>query len=398
MNNYCFKKLCSVAVVALLASPLQAAEWSGKVTSEYRIFTESPSDSRQHGNNLSLSAEPEFYHEWQNEQSITVKLFTRWDEGDDERSHSDVREFLWQKVTDNWELKIGIGKVYWGVTESQHLVDIINQTDLVENFDREEKLGQTMINLSLIQPWGNIEFFILPTFKERTYPGVNGRLRSSLYVDTSQAVYESDDRDKHVDYAMRVFQSVDEWDIGLSYFSGTSRDPRFGLASDNQNQKVLIPFYDLINQTSLDLQGTFDSWLWKLEWIHRNGQGPAYNAMTAGFEYTFYGIMDSDTDLGLIAEYLYDDRGAIAPTPFENDILIGARFALNDAQSTDLLVGIISDLDDTKPILSIEASRRLTDHFKLNIESRIFQETSSSDLGYSFRNDDYIQVELEYYF
>ncbi len=395
MNINCFKKLCYVVLGTSLLSPLHAAEWSGKVTSEYRLFTESASDSRQHGNNLSLSAEPEFYHEWQNEQSITVKLFARWDEGDDERSHSDVREFLWQKVTDNWELKVGIGKVYWGVTESQHLVDIINQTDLVENFDREEKLGQTMINLSLIQSWGNIEFFILPTFKERTYPGVNGRLRSIPHVATGQAVYESDDRDKHIDSAMRIFQSINEWDIGLSYFSGTSRDPR--LVYD-QSLMVLIPYYDLINQTGLDVQGTFDSWLWKLEMIHRNGQGPAYTAATAGLEYTFYGIMDSDTDLGLIVEYLYDDRGIAAATPFEDDVLIGARFALNDAQSTDLLLGIISDVDDNKPSLSLEASRRLTDHMKLNIESRIFKETTVSDPGNAFRNDDYIQIELEYYF
>ncbi|VAW94848.1 hypothetical protein MNBD_GAMMA22-1656 [hydrothermal vent metagenome] len=398
MKNYFKHKYNHAVLLACFVTPLQAAEWSGKITSEYRVFTESPSDSRQHGNNLSVSAEPEFYHEFEDKQSILIKLFTRWDEGDEQRSHSDVREFLWQKVADNWEVKVGIGKVYWGVTESQHLVDIINQTDLVESFDREEKLGQSLINLSLIQNWGNLDFFILPTFREQTYPGTKGRLRFTPSIDTSQAQYDSKDRDKHVDYAMRYFQSFDALDVGLSIFNGTTRDPRFTFGTNNQNQVVLIPFYDLITQTGLDVQATLDSWLLKLEWIHRSGQGSAFNAATGGFEYTLYGILDGDTDLGLLMEYLYDERGNAATTPFDNDILLGARFAFNDTQSTDLLIGFISDLDNVNPSVSLEASRRLTDHFKLNIEGRIFKETTATDLINAFRNDDYIQLELEYYF
>jgi len=379
-------------------SPIYAGEWSGKIATEYKLFTESPTDPRQHGNNLSVAIEPEYYQDFADEQSLVVKVFARWDEGDEERTHSDVREFLYQKVSDNWELKAGIGKVYWGVTESQHLVDIINQTDLVENIDQEEKLGQTLINLTLIQDWATVDLFVLPTFRERTFPGVNGRLRAILPVDTSQAQYESNDRDKHVDYAVRFFSSFDEWVVGFNVFTGTSRDPRFNVGLNNNNELVLIPFYDLITQTGLDVQGTFDSWLWKMELIHREGQGAAYSASTAGFEYTFYGVFESDTDIGFIMEYLYDERGTNATTPFDNDVLIGTRFALNDTQSTDLLIGFIADLDDHNPAYTLEASRRLTDHFKLNIEARIFNEKIVTNPSYAFRNDDYMQLELEYYF
>ena len=41
----------------------------------------------------------------------------------------------------DWSLSIGLGKVFWGVTEFNHLVDVINQTDLVEGIDGEAKLG-----------------------------------------------------------------------------------------------------------------------------------------------------------------------------------------------------------------------------------------------------------------
>ena len=91
----------------------------------------------------------------------------------------------WLKVFDESELRVGLRKVFWGVTESQHLVDIINQTDLVESLDGEEKLGQPMINYALINDWGTLDLYLLPYFRERTFSGINGRLRSSLYVDTT---------------------------------------------------------------------------------------------------------------------------------------------------------------------------------------------------------------------
>jgi len=48
-------------------------------------------------------------------------------------------------------LLVGINSVFWRVVESNHLVDILNQTDLIEDIDGEEKLGQPMISLSTQQ-------------------------------------------------------------------------------------------------------------------------------------------------------------------------------------------------------------------------------------------------------
>ena len=107
---------------------------------------------------------------------FTTQLFVREDSMDDERSHADIRELSWLYYSDDWELRLGISKVFWGVAESQHLVDIINQTDAVENVDGEDKLGQPMINLTLIRDWGNVDLFVLPYLRERTFTGVNGLL------------------------------------------------------------------------------------------------------------------------------------------------------------------------------------------------------------------------------
>ncbi len=70
-------------------------------------------------------------------------------------THWDIRELSWIHVGNGWESRVGIRKVFWGVTEGRHLVDIINQTDQVDQVDGEEKLGQPMINLSTVRDWGS---------------------------------------------------------------------------------------------------------------------------------------------------------------------------------------------------------------------------------------------------
>ncbi len=395
---------CGFALLALftgLALPamLHAGEWSGYIQSEARVFLHEPGDAQQHGDNLSLVAEPEYYTEWDaGRQSLTVQGFLRWDQHDDERSHADIRELVWQKAGDSWELRIGISKVFWGVAESQHLVDIINQTDLVENIDQEDKLGQPLVNLALIRDWGTVDLFVLPGFRERSFPGKKGRLRSLPRVDTDHPLYASSAEDRHVDFAIRWSHYIGDWDFGLAHFSGTARDPRLLPDMSAGGEAVLVPLYETIDQTSLDLQATKGDWLWKLEWLTRSGQADRYSALVGGFEYTAVGILDTSADLGFIGEYHFDDRGETAPTPFEDDIMVGLRLALNDAQSTEALFGVIADRKDNARSYNLEASRRLGDNWTVEVEARLFSSPSPGDPLFSFRDDDHVQITLARHF
>ena len=384
----------------ICVSPVLANEWSGNVSLEVRKFSEqgiSSSQKKQYG---SISVQPEWFHDWDDgKQSLTFVPFYRWDQHDDERTYSDIRELSWLKVFDESELRVGFRKVFWGVSESQHLVDIINQSDLVEGIDGEEKLGQPMINYALINDWGTVDLFVLPYFRERTFPGINGRLRSALNVDTNNPIYESDDKEKHVDYAARWSHSLGDWDIGLSYFDGTSRAPSFTTAVDSNGITTLRPVYNLLQQTGLDLQATLDAWLWKVEVVNRKIKGEHYNAATLGFEYSFYGVFDSSSDLGLVLEYLYDDRDKKASTPFEDDVMTGLRLTMNDENDTSMLLGVIADRDDSSRLYSVEASRRIGESYKLTAEARIFEGfTDSANPLYSLRKDDFVELELAYYF
>ncbi len=138
-----------------------------------------------------------------------------------------LRELFISRVGTDWEVHAGFRQIFWGVTEFEHLVDIINQTDLVENIDGEDKLGQPMVQLSLVRDWGIVDIFALTGFRERTFPGEHGRLRSVLPVDTHHARYESGAGRHRVDAAIRWSDHMGPLNFGIYHFSGTSRDPSF---------------------------------------------------------------------------------------------------------------------------------------------------------------------------
>lgn len=376
---------------------LHAAEWSGRVGVEGRLFLNDPIHPGQREQQASIIAQPEYYQSWE-ESSFTAVPFFRLDSADSERTHFDVREFFFLWYPGSFDLGVGVRKIFWGVTESQHLVDIVNQTDLVELTDGEEKLGQPMLHFSVLQDWGTLDFFVLPYFRERTFPGRKGRLRTALVVDTDQARFESGAKKHHVDIALRYAHTLGDWDIALSHFEGTGREPTFLIGSDVAGNPVLIPFYEQIGQTGLELQHVAEAWLWKLEVIHRNGQGEAFEAATFGFEYTFTGLFETRMDLGAIGEWLYDTRGTRATTPFENDLMFGLRLAVNDMASTELLIGVIQDLNHAEKLLSIEGARRITDHWKMEVEGNLFMQQNRNALFYDLREDDFLQFSLSYYF
>ena len=255
-----------------------------------------------------------------------------------------------------------------------------------------------MINYTHILDWGTVDLFVLPGFRERTFPGPSGRLRSIPSVDENAAIYESSAQERHVDLAVRWSHVLGNFDVGISHFWGTSREPVLSAGRSQSGLPVLVPHYDIIHQTGLELQAALGEWLWKLEGIRRSGQGESFFAVTAGGEYTFIGVGGSDADLGALLEYSYDDRGEAGGHPFDDDLFLGLRFALNDEQSSQLLMGFTYDLEGDASTFSLEASRRLSDHWTIEIEGRAVMGARPTESLYSFRKDQYLQFTLLRYF
>lgn len=365
-------------------------------------------DPRQHGTQGSFSLQPEW--SWVSDDgsdTIVATPFLRLDQADHRRTHGDVRELLWIHAEQYWELRAGIGKVFWGVAESNHLVDIINQTDLVENPDTEDKLGQPMVNLALIRGWGTLDLFVLPGFRARTFPGTAGRLRTLPRVDTSSATYESAAEEKHIDFAARYSHTVGDLELGLHHFHGTSREPEFRAQRNGPEGSatapwVLAPHYAIIDQTGLDALYVSGNLSLKLEAFHRTGQQQDFTAAVAGFEYTWVGPLMQRAgwpwDLGVLAEYHTDERGQNMPGPFNDDLFFGTRLSTNDAADTRILAGLVQDISGDGSFLNIEASRRFGERWILETELRMFWGTGEQDPLRFVERDDYLQLSLNRYF
>jgi len=389
------------AVLSLVAASAGCAyaDWRGEVSLEARHFTSSPIDDAQPGSNLSLSGELEYHTAWDDgRQSFTLRPFARVDQHDDARTHADLREAVWIFHEDQLEVRAGIDKVFWGVTEVYHLIDVINQTDALENPDGEQKLGQPMLKVSLEKDWGTVDLFLMPWFRERRFPSKDGRPRTQPRVADELAEFENRREEHHPDIALRWSKNLGDWDIGVAHFHGTGRDPALRPGIDARGRPVLIPRYEIIHQTSLDLQGAVESWLWKLEALRRSGQGATYVAATGGFEYTFYGVFEGSTDLGALLEIMWDERGDRATTPFNRDLFVGLRWVGNDVDGSELLGGIVTDWDNGSRFMNLEASRRFGNDWKLGLQARFWHNIDDADPLFGQRHDDYLELKLTRYF
>ena len=184
------------AAMLVVAVPARAVdnEISFSIYAEARWFIEdSPQADQLDGVQLSSFAElemrrrsPDRHHQFQ------FAIFARADAEDDERTHIDLRQAYYRYVGADWEILAGVNRVFWGVTESRHLVNLINQIDAVEDVDEEDYLGQPMINLAFQRDWGRTDFYLMTGFRERTFSGRDGRLRPQLPVDNDRVLYEDD--------------------------------------------------------------------------------------------------------------------------------------------------------------------------------------------------------------
>jgi hypothetical protein len=393
--------LVSLLAVLLPLSPAHGGEVdiSGSMDFAVRAFWQNPVSAAQEDHALqptvASTTELRWYNEAGNQRAAFIP-YLRWDATDEERNLTDLREAYWAFEGDGYELLVGANTVFWGVTESVHLVDIINQTDFAGDIDGEDKLGQPMLSLMLQRDWGEITAFVMPVFRERTFAGVDGRFRPPLPVDTDKAVYESSREDRHVDLALRYSHYIGDIDIGVNVFSGTSREPRLAASPKGDS---LLPVYDQIDQLGIDLQYTNDSWLWKLEAIARNGATHSFAAAVGGFEFTLYQLAESTADVGLLFEYQYDGRNELEPvTIADNDLFVATRLAFNDVQDTTLLAGASYDTDTGEVFLNIEAERRFGEDWFGELRVRAFSGAKQGDDTYWLQKDDYLQLSISRYF
>ena len=383
--------LKSILVMSILPAQLIFGEIIGELTFDNRYFFNVGLQD-QKKNHSSLSFSPEIFKDDSN-RIFHFKAKLRKDSEDSGRNLNDIQELYLINIFEDKEIKFGLSKEFWGVTETSHRVDIVNQTDFTEGFDGEEKLGQPMIKISFERQWGLLDIYALLGFRERNFSGIKGRLRLPLSINEKNSLYSSSSKNKRVDFAFRWSNYYDDLDIAISHFSGTSREPRF-LPSPNEIN-VLVPLYEVIDQTGLEIQYLLDSLAIKGEVISRSGHGARFTAATYGFEYTQVGFLQTRMDLGWVVEFNHDDR--LESSPF----VLGTRFSVNDIYDSQILSGFIIN-DKSKELgFLLEASRRVGECCLLSLEGVYFDDTDEDNgqqkLFQAFMEDDFLRAEFIYY-
>ena len=381
----------SFLMISIFFSQLILGEIIGELSFDNRYFFNAGLQE-QKKNHTSFTFSPEIFQDNSN-RIFHFKAKLRKDSEDSGRNLNDIQELYLINILEDKEIKYGVSKEFWGVTETSHRVDIINQTDFTEGFDGEEKLGQPMIKISLERQWGLLDIYTLLGFRERNFSGKKGRLRLPLSINEKDSLYSSSSKNKRADFAVRWSNYYDDFDIAISHFSGTSREPRFLPSANKINE--LVPVYEVIDQTGLEIQYLLDSLAIKGEVISRSGQGERFTAATYGFEYTQVGVLQSRIDLGWVVEFNHDDR--LESSPF----VLGTRFSFNDIYDSQILSGFILN-DKSKELgFLLEASRRIGECCLLSLEGIYFDDTEEDNgqkkLFQAFKEDDFLRAEFIYY-
>ena len=381
----------NLLMICILFSQVIVGEIIGELSFDNRYFFNAGLQE-QKKNHTSFTFSPEIFKDNSN-RIFHFKAKLRKDTEDSGRNLNDIQELYLINILEDKEIKFGVSKEFWGVTETSHRVDIINQTDFTEGFDGEEKLGQPMIKISLERQWGLLDIYTLLGFRERNFSGNKGRLRLPLSINKKDSLYSSSSKNKRADFAVRWSNYYDDFDIAISHFSGTSREPRFLPSANEFNE--LVPVYDVIDQTGLEIQYLLDSLAIKGEVISRSGQGERFTAATYGFEYTQVGVLQTRIDLGWVVEFNHDDR--LESSPF----VLGTRLSFNDIYDSQILSGFIVN-DKSKELgFLLEASRRIGECCMLSIEGVYFDDTDEDNgqkkLFQAFKQDDFLRAEFIYY-
>ena len=386
-------------------------EFSGTIALESRWFWDPTfvgAISRDSGLSYGVVFMPEAVAELGENSSFRIAGFYRYDDLDPERKHGDVQEAVLVHYRPTrfgeLEIRVGIDRVFWGATESQHLIDIVNQTDLVENPDEKSKLGQPMIHLTLSTDLGIFELFGLPYHRQRTFPGPRGRLGFPFQIDIDNVLYESDDEERSFDIAFRYSHTFGYLDAGISGFVGTNREPFF-VPNFVPNQSLSFsPFYTQISQGSIDLRLQHSGWLLKFEGLRRTGAlnrlgtREDYAAFVGGMEYSFFTLFGTGADMTLVAEWSFDERRERATTRFDNDLFVASRVTFNDFQGSVVTASVLLGNDNDSSISTLEFSRRVSERVSVAVELVLLNEIAADDVLFPLKNDSYLELGITYGF
>lgn len=350
--------------------------WQNTLAFQWDVFTEEGLPE-QSDSNLSLAYKGDYRQRIGDSRAqLQIQPFLRADQNDSQRTHADLREFSATYLGQGWTLRGGLAQVNWGASTLYSIVDIINQRDLVEG-DPTAKLGQPLLEYVQSGGLGTLSLYLLPGFREATFPGESGRPRTPIYIDADSAVID-DSQSAPFDHAIRWQHHVGYLHFGLSYFSGMSRVPRFEFNFDFNRPKI-IPVYETMQQSGLELQWLIEDLTFNFEAISRRGEAPNYDQLKVGMEQQWLNLFGSKVDLLTSVDYIKETDNDYSTSFLNNDYIFAAQLRFNEPYSAWLALAWFHDPDTREEAIHGSLGMAIDDRWDIKLQAFIVNEAVPLD-------------------
>lgn len=354
-------------------------------------------------NTYSSYFKTEFFFTISDNINFISEPYYRYDHNDKNRTLFDFKVNKFTYFGENYEIKLGVDEVFWGVTESKNLVNIINTNDNAAG-DLKEKLGQPLLAYTIFsEQVGYIDFYFLPVSVKSAQIGQEGRLRFSNPTENNGHIYSGGAGEKIPSWAFKWEKNISIFDFSFQGFRGNSRENSITPILEGASLKY-FPGYERISQLGTYFQLVSGPIIYKIEAIKKNGQKNAKNirknffSYTLGIEYLYNRLFEKKWDINTFIEYSNDDRNNDSLDILQNDLFIATKLIFNNIQGAELLASTTFDLDGGGNTALAEFSSRLSENMRVTALYQAYWSTNNKDILYSFRRDNHFGLKLVKYF
>jgi hypothetical protein len=386
--------------VALLmtATFCEANDLRGTFGFDSQLFTGSPAFVNQDNSRWHFSgyASVDWAGDIGDSSAFTLNLFARAAPHADDEFFGDIRDATLSFNGGDTEFKAGVLSETWGVLEAWNPVDIVNQRDMVEDFQGDAKLGQPGLEITTRKDDLVLSFIALTYARERRIAEGEDRLRA-----LPERVRSADFEDGRFapSFAARAQYRIGDLDLAVSQFWGHARDPLYTPIINANGLVGFDAYYQRIAQTGLEAQYVIGDSVLKSETIYQTGGVDSFIGGGVGFESTFSRLAGGGSSVTVYAEFYRDTRSREAPlTPFQEDAFIGARYNLNDTSDTVFEVRCTHDLEWHSNLVDLRAQRRLEGVGVISAQIILPLQVKRDPALQGFENDKYLKLGLAWYF
>ncbi|MCB9094743.1 MAG: hypothetical protein H6621_06715 [Halobacteriovoraceae bacterium] len=386
----------------------------GEIGFESRVF-KNDHDNVTESSNRALFTR--FITKYKNKNlKAKARIIGRIDEVDSNRDFYNPEELWVGYDVEGSYLRFGYQLFNWSATEAFHPADFVNSRNYDSKIENAEKFGELMLSYKNIFGDNAIEVFYMPRFEEPNLPDTTSPMRfTSIELDKGYILKDKQEVSENYwipQGGIRFNTLLGDTDASLYYVNHINRSEFTFFVNKYGN---ISPLYVRTERMGFTTQSVLGNYLLKTEYAFLNypdylEESAIINIFKDHSEFAF-GLertesFTSGSEITFILEfqrYFGIDKSYLQTVLFQNDVLLGARYAFNDASSKEIFASIIADLDSeykAQKLYNLAYSQRLGDSWILEsgvrfVDAKLYQNYIGLEI---IDNSDHIYLNLKKYF